>query len=44
MQVSRAHPVAPVPINPDFPRCGKLFSMAWKTHPNFFHGVENPDF
>ena len=25
-----------------FPRCGKMFSMAWKTFAIFFHGVEKP--
>jgi hypothetical protein len=27
-----------------FPRCGKKFSMAWKTPRKIFHGVENPDY
>jgi hypothetical protein len=26
-----------------FPRCGTLFSMAWKNRKPFFHGVEKPD-
>ncbi len=28
---------------PDFPRCGKKFSIAWKSGENSFHGVENPE-
>jgi ribosomal protein S27AE len=29
------------PVDPEFPRCGKCFSMAWKTSALFFHSVEN---
>jgi len=28
---------------PDFPQCGKKFSIAWKNRENSFHGVENPE-
>ncbi len=29
--------------SPDFPHCGKKFSIAWKTDEKVFHGVENPE-
>jgi hypothetical protein len=36
-------PRNPAEAGPDFPRCGKQFSMAWKKRRNFFHDVENPE-